>query len=1128
MKGVLLMLKRCFTIFLSTLLATSSASTVSVFANDSISGLNQIKSISQKFDGNISTYYDQDGNIVSSTDLNNSVKVNQKLPSSYDLRDYNRSTGVRNQGTEGLCWDFAATASIESSILTKSLGNEDYTTLDLSEGGNSWYIHTNVSDSSSSFYYDYLDDPDKGTKGNVPSTVAEGLSNGFGTYPESMMEYSNFSNGYPESLRFYSNYKLKNFNELSEDINLIKQKIIEIGAITYEYNNFSSNYYNLNNMQSYYDNGSPIEADTNFSGHAVSIIGWDDNYSADNFNPEMRPKNNGAWLCKNSWGDDEGCTDENYKGYFWVSYENHSNGLGQFEMQSSDSFDNIYQHQFTSTEYHTVSSAANIFTAESNEKIKQIAVSNFGGCNFSIDIYKLSDNYTSPVDGECLTEFDANVDFTGIHIIECPNEITLNEGEIFSVVIKGEDLMLKFKSDNYLNPDIEGKSYFINENGNWTDVAQEENAFISYAVIKAYTSNIYVNKNKLSQLIKDSKETATTQNIDKSLIDELNAEIITAETVIADENAPQNKIDNTYCILKSIYDKVDNYVYSIDSLEDFYRYYDDLINNNSIEHHQIELNIDLDFSESPNYYNVMNNYEKPFTGVFNGNGHTIKGFNLITDNDEAAGFFGYTENAIIKDVVFDNISVNAQSDSGIIVGAATDTQFINCVVKNANVRSKTLQSATFVGDSVDCSFINCKIENCSVIGNSYSSVFANDNYSANSFENCTATNYSLISTYGTSDNNGFSLNTDSGDLSFHPLITLTDKNCTIENFLGEIKSINCENASIKSVNGIYEVERINGNAYAVINYEKTEQIYFSFYADPVTKEIELETYYGQDNDVVLPSEMYGLKVTKINQNFYMSNSDSIESLSIPGSIESIPDNIFSDMTFLETLTLNEGIKTIGSNNFSNSYSLKNVVFPDSLISIEDNVFSNCENLLDIKFGNSIENIGEAAFLNCISLKNINFPNSLKTIEIAAFSGCGTMSVVFGKNIESISAFSIGYTSNGSGIVLPEFVINGYAGTNAEEYAKVNGFTFIDLSTEDAVISDEAFDYNIFLPGDVNLDGRVSIIDATLIQSYLAGNTQLTPIQQFNAIVGNYYQISIENATFIQKYLVGLTDSLESF
>ena len=55
---------------------------------------------------------------------------------------------------------------------------------------------------------------------------------------------------------------------------------------------------------------------TDIQNHAVSIIGWDDNFSKDNFPLNNRPNSDGAYLAVNSWGKqwgDNGC--------FWISYE---------------------------------------------------------------------------------------------------------------------------------------------------------------------------------------------------------------------------------------------------------------------------------------------------------------------------------------------------------------------------------------------------------------------------------------------------------------------------------------------------------------------------------------------------------------------------------------------------------------------------------------------------------------------------------------------------------------------------------------------------------------------------------------------------------------------------------------
>lgn len=49
--------------------------------------------------------------------------------------------------------------------------------------------------------------------------------------------------------------------------------------------------------------------------HAITIVGWDDNYSASNFNKSLNEMGDGAFIVKNSYGNNskEG-------GYWYVSY----------------------------------------------------------------------------------------------------------------------------------------------------------------------------------------------------------------------------------------------------------------------------------------------------------------------------------------------------------------------------------------------------------------------------------------------------------------------------------------------------------------------------------------------------------------------------------------------------------------------------------------------------------------------------------------------------------------------------------------------------------------------------------------------------------------------------------------
>ena len=78
---------------------------------------------------------------------------------------------------------------------------------------------------------------------------------------------------------------------------------------------------------------------------------------------------------------------------------------------------------------------------------------------------------------------------------------------------------------------------------------------------------------------------------------------------------------------------------------------------------------------------------------------------------------------------------------------------------------------------------------------------------------------------------------------------------------------------------------------------------------------------------------------------------------------------------------------------------------------------------------------------------------------------------------------------------------------AEEYAKANNIPFEGISAYDV--------------GDVNMDGRIDILDATLIQKYVVGIVELSAEQKHLADYNNDGDITVVDATEIQKFIVHL-------
>lgn len=131
-------------------------------------------------------------------------------------------------------------------------------------------------------------------------------------------------------------------NQLRSDaINKIKQLVTEYGAagasLYYEQNAAFEYYYQNREKTNYYYHGA-----INAPNHAVTIVGWDDDYSKNNF--ASAPAYDGAFIVKNSWGayHDSQTGDLVYVSYC-DKYITSSVFATDYEMDNT-LYDNIYQY----------------------------------------------------------------------------------------------------------------------------------------------------------------------------------------------------------------------------------------------------------------------------------------------------------------------------------------------------------------------------------------------------------------------------------------------------------------------------------------------------------------------------------------------------------------------------------------------------------------------------------------------------------------------------------------------------------------------------------------------------------------------------------------------------------------
>ena len=216
------------------------------------------------------------------------------LPDSYNLADHGWVSAVKNQLTEGNCWAFTAIAVLESCIL-KASGTE----FDFSEE-NMKNIMAYYSDYGWSYFMT--------NTGGGNMDLANGyFTSWFGPILDSEDPYTNKGVLSPllKSIFHVQNVVfLKRDDYLDND--MIKKAILDYGAVGTSM--YYSDTYLKNQTSAFY-----CSDDFGVGNHAITIVGWNDSYSRDNF--LTSPEGDGAWIVKNSWGNDWGDN-----GYFYVSY----------------------------------------------------------------------------------------------------------------------------------------------------------------------------------------------------------------------------------------------------------------------------------------------------------------------------------------------------------------------------------------------------------------------------------------------------------------------------------------------------------------------------------------------------------------------------------------------------------------------------------------------------------------------------------------------------------------------------------------------------------------------------------------------------------------------------------------
>lgn len=104
---------------------------------------------------------------------------------------------------------------------------------------------------------------------------------------------------------------------------------------------------------------------------------------------------------------------------------------------------------------------------------------------------------------------------------------------------------------------------------------------------------------------------------------------------------------------------------------------------------------------------------------------------------------------------------------------------------------------------------------------------------------------------------------------------------------------------------------------------------------------------------------------------------------------------------ITSITIPEGVTTIGRFAFAVCSNLTSVSFPDSVTTIGNEAFYQCHGLISVTLGQGVTSIGDLAFFRNSRLALLNLPDSLTTIGERAFEGCALTSLTIGQNLASL-------------------------------------------------------------------------------------------------------------------------------
>lgn len=183
------------------------------------------------------------------------------------------------------------------------------------------------------------------------------------------------------------------------------------------------------------------------------------------------------------------------------------------------------------------------------------------------------------------------------------------------------------------------------------------------------------------------------------------------------------------------------------------------------------------------------------------------------------------------------------------------------------------------------------------------------------------------------------------------------------------------------------------------------------------------------------------------------------------------------------VVISDGVTSIAAYAFNNKF-VTSITIPDGVVSIGEGAFLGCPKLAKVTIPDSVTSIGLAAFMACHSLKSVAIPKNAK-LGPRAFMKCTKLTTV-------IIPDSVTHIGKQAFLVCKELTIFGKAGSYAQKYAKKNDIPFFTEKPKNRQTLSGIKEYSKTY-GDKSFKLNVKLTKGNGVLSYKSSDTKVAKV-----------------------------------